>query len=60
MVMDTSNNVSGAAAYQVRLEQVAQNQSRAEGAAAVQLIRQARPLPPIGGEGQGSNVNTYA
>ena len=60
MSMDNVTNLSGAAAYQVRLERGAQQQSRAEGAAVVKLIEQAKPLPPIGGEGEGSNVNLYA
>jgi hypothetical protein len=45
--------------YAVRCEKLAQDAVRAEGEAAVELIDAASP-PPVGAEGQGSHVNTYA
>jgi hypothetical protein len=45
-------------AYAVRVQQMTQNQARADGKAALQLIEQAS-APPPGLEGQGTHVNTY-
>jgi hypothetical protein len=42
----------------VRVEKLAQDQAKREGTQVVQLIEQA--APPIGPNGEGSHINTYA
>ncbi|MBC7973561.1 MAG: hypothetical protein H7138_01155 [Myxococcales bacterium] len=42
----------------VRVQKLAQDQQKREGQQAVQLIEQSSP--PVGPNGEGSNINTYA
>jgi hypothetical protein len=42
----------------VRVEKLAQDQQKREGTQVVELIEQA--APPIGPNGEGSHINTYA
>ena len=44
--------------YEVRVEKVAQDTAKQQGAQAVELIEQA--TPPVGPDGQGTHVNRYA
>jgi len=46
-------------AYGVRVQKLAQDQAKQEGKQAVALIERSG-LPPVGPDGQGANVNTYA
>lgn len=43
----------------VRVQKLAQDQQKREGEQAVQLIEQSSP-PPVGPNGQGAHINTYA
>jgi hypothetical protein len=45
--------------YGVRAVRLAQNAMRQQGEAAVRLIESTN-LPPVGPDGQGSRINTYA
>lgn len=45
--------------YAVKVEKMAQDAAKVEGEGAVALIEGAKP-PPVGPEGQGTHVNTYA
>ena len=49
---DTANLVA------LRVEKLAQDQAKRQGNLVVALIEQA--LPPVGPDGEGSHVNTYA
>ena len=47
--------------YTVRVQKLVQDQAKVEGEAAVELIDQAGAAArPIGPEGQGTHINTYA
>jgi hypothetical protein len=45
--------------YALRVEKLAQDQQKQEGAQAVNLIEQSSP-PPVGPHGEGTHVNRYA
>lgn len=45
--------------YAVKVEKMAQDAAKVEGEGAVALIEGAKP-PPVGPDGQGTHVNTYA
>ena len=45
--------------YAVRVEKIAQAATKAQGEGAVALIEGAKP-PPVGPNGEGSRINTYA
>jgi hypothetical protein len=45
--------------YAVRMEKLAQTAAKVEGEGAVELIEGAKP-PPVGPNGEGSRINTYA
>lgn len=45
--------------YAIRVQKLAQDQQKVEGAQAVELIEQSAP-PPVGANGEGSHINTYA
>lgn len=45
--------------YAIRVQKLAQNQQKQEGAQAVRLIEESSP-PPVGANGEGSHINTYA
>lgn len=47
-------------AYAVRMEKLSQNAMKAAGEGAVALIEGAKPPPPVGPNGEGSRINTYA
>lgn len=51
--LDTANLVA------IRVQRMAQDQQKREGTQVVQLIEQANP-PPVGPNGEGSFINTYA
>lgn len=58
-------NISGtgvdpSGAYAVRVQKLAQDQQKAEGAQTVALIEQSSATPPVGSNGEGTHVNTYA
>jgi hypothetical protein len=59
--MDTSS-ISGSdptgQAYSVRTMKIAQDAAKAEGEGAVALIENS--MPPVGANGQGARINTYA
>ena len=62
LVMDVSGASGVGQVYAVKMEKIAQTATKAEGEAAVQLIEtaaQAAP-PPVGPNGEGSRINTYA
>lgn len=46
--------------YAVRVEKLAQNAAKTQGAGAVRLIEAAQQPPPVGPNGEGSRINTYA
>jgi hypothetical protein len=46
-------------AYAMRTTKIAQDAAKAQGEGAVALIEQAG-APPVGQNGQGSHINTYA
>lgn len=45
--------------YAVGVERLRQGSAKAEGEAAVKLIEQSE-TPPVGANGEGSRINTYA
>ncbi len=58
--MDISSTTSATGqAYAVRTMKIAQDAAKAQGQGAVKLIEQAS-APPVGSNGQGSLINTYA
>lgn len=58
-VSATTGTASLDSVYSVRVEKLAQDQQKIEGEAAIQLIEGASP-PPVGPQGQGTHVNTFA
>jgi hypothetical protein len=57
--MDISGSDPVGIQYAVGVEKLRQGSAKAEGEAAVKLIEQAG-APPVGANGEGSTVNTYA
>ena len=59
--MDVSSPTAVQQVYAVRVEKLAQNATKAQGQAAVALIEGATQTPPpVGQNGEGSRINTYA
>jgi hypothetical protein len=54
----SGTSLEGSNPVAVRVQKLAQDQQKREGEQAVQLIEEA--TPPVGPQGQGSHVNTYA
>jgi len=57
--MDISGSGPVGAQYAVSVEKLRQGAAKAEGEAATKLIEQSE-APPVGANGEGSHVNTYA
>lgn len=57
--MDISGSDAVGMQYVVGVEKLRQGSAKAEGEAAVKLIEQSE-APPVGVNGEGSHVNTYA
>ncbi len=55
----SGTGVDPSGAYAVRVQKLAQDQQKVEGAMTVDLINQSSP-PPVGANGEGTHVNTYA
>jgi hypothetical protein len=53
----TAASLDGNNPVAVRVQKLAQDQQKREGEQAVQLIEQSRPVGP---NGEGSHINTYA
>lgn len=55
-------NISGTSLdgseYAIRVQKLAQDQEKREGQQAVELIEKSRP--PVGPNGEGTHINTYA
>ncbi|HEY0192458.1 MAG TPA: hypothetical protein VGC42_15165 [Kofleriaceae bacterium] len=51
--------VDPSGAYAIRVQKLAQDQEKVEGAQTVALIEQSSP-PPVGASGEGTHINTYA
>jgi len=59
--MDVSSPSAVQQVYAVRVEKLAQSSAKQQGEAAVALIEGAAPTPPpVGANGEGSRINTYA
>lgn len=59
--MSSISALSTGTEYTVRVQKLVQDQAKVEGEAAVELIDQAgEAARPVGPEGQGTHVNTYA
>jgi hypothetical protein len=57
--MDISGSDPVGIQYAVGVEKLRQGSAKAEGEAAVKLIEQSE-TPPVGVNGEGSRINTYA
>jgi hypothetical protein len=57
--MDVSAASGVGQVYAVRVEKLAQNAMKTQGEGVVALIEGAKP-PPVGANGEGSRINTYA
>ena len=58
--MDISSSTAATGqAYAVRTMKIAQDAAKAQGEGAVHLIEQSS-TPPVGSNGEGSRINTYA
>jgi hypothetical protein len=57
--MEISSSDPVGAQYAMRVEKLAQNATKADGEAAVQLIEGAQVPPPAGIHGEGTHINTY-
>lgn len=54
----SGSSLDGSNPVAVRVQKLAQDQQKREGEQAVQLIEQSSP--PVGPNGQGTHINTYA
>ena len=55
----TISGVDPSSQYAVAVQKLSQDQQKREGAHVVELIEGAAP-PPVGPDGEGTHVNTYA